>query len=59
MGKTSASVKNRYNAKTYDRIEVVVYKGRKGEIKAAAEAVGESLNAYITKAIDERMESGD
>ena len=31
-------------------------KGRKAEIQAAADAAGESLNDFITKAIDERME---
>ena len=56
MGKTSAAVKNRYNAKAYDRVELVVKKGRKDELKAAADAQGESLNGFITAAINERME---
>ena len=55
MAKTSATVKNRYNAKTYDRIEIVVPKGQKEVIKAAAEAAGESVNAFITGAIELRM----
>lgn len=54
-GKTSAAVKNRYNSKTYDRIAVVVAKGRKAIIQAAAEKAGLSLNAYIAKAIDRQM----
>lgn len=49
-GKTSAAVKNRYNDKAYDRIALVVVKGRKDEIRAAAERAGLSLNAYIVKA---------
>ena len=56
MGKTSAKVKNRYAAKVYDRINLQVKKGRKDEIKAAADAVSESLNGFITEAIDQRME---
>lgn len=54
MGKTSAAVKNRYAAKAYDRLQIIVKKGRKAEIQAAAEKNGESLNAYIKKAIREQ-----
>lgn len=54
-GKTSAAVKNRYNSKAYDRIVVVVSKGRKNIIQAAAERAGLSLNAYIVKAIERQM----
>jgi hypothetical protein len=46
--RTSAEVKNRYNAKAYDRIAVVVKKGEKDLIKSHADALGLSLNAYIT-----------
>ena len=54
-GKTSAAVKNRYNAKAYDRIAVVCPKGRKAIIQAAAERSGLSLNAYIVKSIERQM----
>ena len=57
MGKTSAAVKNRYAAKAYDRLQIIVKKGRKAEIQAAAEKQGESLNAYIAEAVRRRMES--
>ena len=56
MGKTSSSVKNRYRDKTYDRVELVLPKGHKAEIKAAADAVNESVNSFITTAVDQRME---
>ena len=56
MGKTSSAVKDRYNAKAYDEIKVRVDKGRKAEIKAHAEAQGESVNGFINRAIDETME---
>ncbi len=46
----------KYNAKTYDEIKVRVLKGRKDEIKSAAEKQGQSLNGYIVNAIDEKME---
>lgn len=38
------------------RIPLDVQKEKYEEIKAAAEASGESVNGYIKKAIDERME---
>ena len=57
MGKTSATVKNRYAAKAYDRLQIIVKKGRKAEIQAAAEKQGESLNAYVAEAVRRRMES--
>ena len=55
MGKTSSTVKDRYNRKAYDDIKLRVLKGRKDEIRAAADRAGMSLNAYIVKAIDRIM----
>ena len=46
----------RYNAKSYDRIELKVKKGNKDIIKAHAESKGESLNGFVNRAIDEAME---
>lgn len=56
MGKTSAAVKNRYNDKMYDRINLTVPKGQKESIKAHADAQGESVNAFIFRAITETIE---
>ncbi len=56
MGRTSSTVKDRYNAKTYDEIKVRVFKGEKGLVKAHAEARGESVNAFINRAIQEAIE---
>lgn len=58
MGKTSSQVKDRYNAKAYDEIKVRVTKGKKEEIKAAAEKEGKSVNSFINEAIDEKMQGG-
>ena len=55
-GKTSNESKRKYNAKSYDRIEIIVKKGHKDEIKAAAEDSGKSVNGFINEAIDEKME---
>lgn len=51
---------NKYMAKAYDRINFVVPKGRKDQIKAHAAARGESVNGFIARAIAETMarESG-
>ncbi|MEB3103102.1 transcriptional regulator [Ferviditalea candida] len=56
MGTSATRAKNKYQAKNYDRVQFLVPKGRKDVYKAAAAAVGESLNEYIVKAIEERME---
>lgn len=45
-----------YAKKSLKRIPLDVQKEKYEEIKAAAEAVGEKVNTYIKKAIDERME---
>lgn len=55
-GKASAKSKNAWNSKAYDRIALFSQKGGKDDIKQAAEAAGQSLNAYILQAVDERME---
>lgn len=55
-GKTSAKSKNEWIARAYDRINLTVPKGHKNAIQAAAQAQGESVNEYIKKAIEARME---
>ena len=46
----------KYIKNNYDEIKVRVEKGKREIIKAAAEQAGESLNGYIKKAVDQRME---
>lgn len=55
MGKTSAAVKNKWNDKAYDRINLTVPKGDKDKIKAYAESKGKSVNSYINDLIKEDM----
>lgn len=57
MGKTSSAVKNRYNEKAYDRINLTVPKGQKEVIKTHADYMGESVNAFIQRAIQTTMEN--
>ena len=53
--KTSARVKNRYNSKKYDRFSLMLPKGKKEKIQIFAESIGESINGFINKAIDEKI----
>lgn len=46
---------DKYNKANYDRIELKVIKGKKEEIKAHADHNGESINAFINRAIIEQM----
>ncbi len=41
----------------YDRIQLVVPKGKKEKIKAFAESKGESLNGFVNRLIDESMKN--
>lgn len=54
--KARIEANNRYNAKTYDRINIAVPKGQKDIIKAHAESKGESINGFVNRAIDETIQ---
>lgn len=56
VGKKSTASKNKYNAKAYDRINLIVKKGERDELKIHAENQGESLNGFINRAIREAVE---
>lgn len=47
---------SKYMKENYEEIKVRVSKGQKDKIKAHAESKGESLNAFINRAINETME---
>ena len=46
----------KYKEKNIKRIPLDVQKEKYDEIKAAADRAGETVNGYIKRAIDERME---
>lgn len=46
----------KYLKESVEDIRIRVPKGQKNIIKAAAENAGESLNTYVRKSIDQRME---
>lgn len=56
MGKTSTKAKNKYNAANYDRIALSVPKGERERIREHATLMGESVNAFVCRAISETME---
>ena len=55
MGKAATKAKNKYNAENYERISLSVPKGEKDRIREHAESMGESVNAFINRAINETM----
>ena len=58
MAVTKAQQKavSKYMKENYDVYQIRMPKGKKDTIKAHAEARGESVNAFINRAIDEAME---
>lgn len=56
VSKAQQRATNKYKKSNYDRIELVVPKGKKEVIQAHAEAQGESVNGFVGRAIDEAME---
>ena len=56
MGKASTKAQNKYIAKAYDRVNLTMPKGKKDAVQAHATQHGESVNAFINRAIDEAME---
>lgn len=57
MGKPSTAASARYQKKAYDRVVIFVSKGGKDELKEYAETQGESLNAFVKRAIQEAIEN--
>lgn len=47
---------NEFISRTYDRINLTLPKGKKAIIKAHAEQKNESVNGFISRAIDETIE---
>lgn len=47
VSKAQQKAVNKYMAENYDRINLVVPKGRREELRAKAEAAGKSLNSYL------------
>ena len=56
VSKAQQKAVNKYVKENYDRVNVNMPKGQKDKAKAHAEAQGESLNAFINRAINETMQ---
>lgn len=58
MATTKASQRavNKYMKENYDRINLTMPKGKKDAVQLYATQHGESVNAFINRAIDEAME---
>ena len=59
MAQSKAHIKasNKYNAKAYDRLNIMVKKGQKEKIQERANFLGLSLNGYITQLIEKDMQA--
>jgi predicted HicB family RNase H-like nuclease len=55
MAQRKAKWQNDYIAKTYDRVTVLVAKGDKERIRGHAEERGESINAFVNRAIESQI----
>ncbi len=56
-GKTD--YKNQWQKENLDRVNLTMPKGRKAVIQAHAEARGESVNGFITRAVDNPLRQDD
>ena len=56
--KVKTKKQNEFISKAYDRINLTMPKGKKEQLKAAADSAGESTNTYINNAIEARLAAG-
>ena len=56
VSKAKQKSNRKWNENNLDRLYVFVPKGQKEVIRAMAESKGESLNAYVSKAIQRQLE---
>lgn len=56
MSNKKNNYKNAWIAENLDRINLTVPKGRRDELKAHAATQGESVNAFINRAIKETID---
>lgn len=57
--KTSSESIHKYMAKAYDRLEILLKKGKKDLVRAHAASKGMSLNGYINDLIDKDMSNNN
>ena len=59
MPKQTAEYKNNYIRENYDRVTLFVAKGKKEVLKEYGQRIGESVNAFINIAIEEKIKRMD
>ncbi len=59
VSKAQQRAVNKYVKSNYDEVKLRMPKGKKDVIQAHAAQQGESVNAYINRAIDEAMQRDD
>ena len=59
VSKAQQKATNKWIAKSYDRVNLTLPKGEKAVVKAHADAAGESVNAFILRAVHNAMEPGN
>ena len=55
-GTSATRAKQKYNTANYDRLYPYVPKGRKSVYEEAAKSAGISLNDYVVRALDEKID---
>lgn len=56
VSKAQKAATAKYEAKVYDKVLVRLPRGKKSEIEAAAKPNGQSVNGFISEAIDEKLQ---
>ena len=56
-GTSQTKAKNKYNAKNYDSLRIIVSKGKKDIISQIASSQGESINGYTKKALKAQIKA--
>lgn len=59
VSKSQQKAVHKYVKANYDRLDLTIPKGKKEKVKAHAAAHGESVNAFINRAIDEAIEGDE
>lgn len=55
LSESQKKANQKYCAKAYDQVKILVPKGQREKIKAHAESNGESLNGYVNRLISNDM----
>ena len=55
VSKAQKAATAKYEVKVYDKVLVRLPRGKKSEIEAAAKPKGQSVNGFISEAIDEKL----